>query len=72
MNEQNLICRDLKTGMHVVEEIGQYLVSDKVRGWMKGNSWGMFAGLVSTEVLNILEKELLKNGYEIRKLDETA
>ncbi|MFN5249970.1 MAG: hypothetical protein ACK5DE_02925 [Bacteroidota bacterium] len=55
--------------MNVVDEIGQYLVSAKVRGWMKGNSWGMFAGLVSTEVLNILEKELLKNGYEIRKIE---
>lgn len=69
MNEQNLICRDLQTGMNVVEEIGQYLVSNKVKGWMKGNSWGLFAGLVATQVLIIVEKELHKNGYEIRKIE---
>ena len=70
MSEQNLICRDLETGMNVVEEIGQYLVSNKVKGWMKGDSWSMFAGLVATKVLIIVEKELHKNGYEIRKIKD--
>lgn len=65
---KNIIHDDLDTSLAIVEEIGQYLVSDKVVRWMKGDSWGMFAGLVATKVLIIVEKELHKNGYEIRKL----
>lgn len=64
---KNIVHFDLDASLAIVEEIGQYLVSDKVMRWMKGDSWGMFAGLVATEVLMVVEKELHKNGYEIQK-----
>lgn len=64
---KNIIHDDFDASLAIVEEIGQYLVSDKVMRWMKGNSWGMFAGLVATEILIVVEKELHKNGYKIQK-----
>lgn len=67
---KNIIHDDLEASLAIVEEIGQYLVSDKVMCWMKGDSWGMFAGLVATKVLMVVEKELHKNGYEIRKIKD--
>ena len=70
IDSENIIHEDLEASLAIVEEIGQYLVSDKVMRWMKGDSWSMFAGLVATKVLIIVEKELHKNGYEIRKIKD--
>lgn len=64
---KNIVHFDLDASLAIVEEIGQYLVSDKVMRWLKGDSWGMFAGLVATEILMVVKKELHKNGYEIQK-----
>ena len=70
IDSENILHEDLEASLAIVEEIGQYLVSDKVMRWMKGDSWSMFAGLVATKVLIIVEKELHKNGYEIRKIKD--
>lgn len=68
---KNIVHDDLEASLAIVEEIGQYLVSDKVMRWIKENSWGLFAGLVATKILMVVEKELHKNGYEIRKIKDS-
>jgi len=53
--------------MEMIEEIGEYLVSPKIKDLYEKGDMGAFAGLKAIEIINIVESHLRKNGYELTK-----
>lgn len=70
MNNEINIFSDVDFASKLAEDIGQHLVSSKVRKWAKGKAWDMFAGLVATQIIVIFNKQLKENGYELRKIEK--